>query len=155
MASLRAHSGRVCRYTRGNPFSTRNLLLALKRHNNLYFDWADNVWRYNLTSIENDFFPEVAASTDEGDVEFVGSRAKVSRLETRADLLVPLLPFFCSFSSSLTSTTFPTTSNDSFSGQLSSEESFVFEISSLFSTRRRLRGTIRRTNNRCDFQEEV
>ncbi|KAL7411025.1 hypothetical protein BDY24DRAFT_371574 [Mrakia frigida] len=45
----------------------------LSRHNNLYFDWADNVWRYNLTSIENDFFPEVAASTDEGDVEFLVS----------------------------------------------------------------------------------
>lgn len=40
------------RYTRGNPFSTRNLLLALKRHNNLFFDWGSNVWRYNLISIE-------------------------------------------------------------------------------------------------------
>ena len=40
------------RYTRGNPFSTRNLLVALKRHKNLFFDWQENVWRYNLQSIE-------------------------------------------------------------------------------------------------------
>ena len=40
------------RYTRGNPFSTRNLLVALKRHKNLYFDWQENVWRFNLHSIE-------------------------------------------------------------------------------------------------------
>ena len=40
------------RYTRGNPFSTRNLLVALKRHKNLFFDWQENVWNYNLQSIE-------------------------------------------------------------------------------------------------------
>ena len=61
------------RYTRGNPFSTRNLLVALKRHKNVYFDWQENVWKYNLQSIESEFFPEVSASTEEGDVEFLVS----------------------------------------------------------------------------------
>lgn len=59
------------RHTKGNAFSVRNLLVALKRHDHIYFDWASNVWRFNIHTIENSFFAQIAESDDDNDISFL------------------------------------------------------------------------------------
>ncbi|CED84388.1 histidine kinase [Phaffia rhodozyma] len=59
------------RHTKGNAFSIRNLLVALKRHNHIYFDWTNNIWRFNIQTIESTFFSQIVQSDDDNDISFL------------------------------------------------------------------------------------
>lgn len=78
----------IVQHTQGNAFTIRDMLLALKRHDHLFFDYAANQWCYNLESIQSSFFSTLANSGNACNLQFLVSHLEDLPKEVKRFLVV-------------------------------------------------------------------